>query len=110
MIDFVGRKREAIEVLAQNLARQENRADAEASPLNLGRNEVLLSFVLLGLADVAEQLTGAHPRILFVTASAFLRFGPDAYAMRSQSIGGTLEELLVQLASEGRPVRASVTV
>ena len=59
---------------------------------------------------VAEQLTGAYPGILFVTASAFLRFGPDAYAMRSQSVGGTLEELLVQLASEGRPVRASVTV
>jgi hypothetical protein len=59
---------------------------------------------------VAEQLAGAHPGILFVTASAFLRFGPDAYAIRSQSVGGTLEELLVQLASEGRPVRASVTV
>ena len=53
---------------------------------------------------VAEQLTGAHPGILFVTASAFLRFGPDAYAMRSQSVGGTLEELLVQLASEVHPV------
>jgi len=53
---------------------------------------------------VAEQLTGAHPGILFVTASAFLRFGRDAYAMRSLSVGGTLEELLVQLASEAHPV------
>ena len=52
---------------------------------------------------VAEQLTGAHPGILFVTASAFLRFGPDAYAMRSPSVGGTLEELLVQLASRRAP-------
>jgi hypothetical protein len=53
---------------------------------------------------VAEQLTGAHPGILFVTASAFLRFGPDAYAMRSHSVGGTLEDLLVQLAPEVHPV------
>ena len=61
------------------------------------------------LFRVAEQLAGVHPGILFVTASAFLRFGPDAYAMRSQSVGGSLEELLVQLASEVRPVRASLT-
>src|SRR5271157_2292253 len=56
------------------------------------------------LFPVAEQLTGAHPGILFVTASAFLRFGRDAYAMRSLSVGGTFEELLVQLASEAHPV------
>ena len=55
MIDSVGRTRQAIEVLAQDLARQENRADAKASPLNLGRNEVLISFVLLGLADVSDR-------------------------------------------------------
>ncbi len=58
---------------------------------------------------VAEQLAGAHPEILFVTASAFSRFGPDAYAMRSQSVGGTLEELLVQLAADVHPLRDSVT-
>ena len=52
MIDSVGRTRQAIEVLAQDLARQENQADAEASPLNLARNEVLISFVVFGLADV----------------------------------------------------------
>ena len=54
MIDAVGRTRQAIEVFAQDLARQENCADAKASPLNLGRNEVLISFVLLGLADVSD--------------------------------------------------------
>ena len=54
MIDSVGRTRQAIEVLAQDLARQENRADAKASPLNLGRNVVLISFVQLGLADVSD--------------------------------------------------------
>ena len=54
MIDSVGRMRQAIEVFAQDLARQENRADAKASTVNLGRNEVLISFVLLGLADVSD--------------------------------------------------------
>ena len=54
MIDSVGRTRQAIEVLAQDLARQENRTDAKASPANLGRNEVLISFVLFGLADVSD--------------------------------------------------------
>ena len=54
MIDSVGRTRQAIEVLAQDLARQENQADAEASPLNLARNEVLISFVVFGLADVPD--------------------------------------------------------
>src|ERR1039458_2635916 len=38
MIDPIGRMRQAVEVLAQNLARQKNRADAKASSLNLGRN------------------------------------------------------------------------
>src|SRR5271157_6195790 len=51
MIDSGGRMWQAIEVLAQNLARQENRGYAEASPLNFGRNEVLISLVLFGLAD-----------------------------------------------------------
>ena len=55
IIDSVGRTRQAIEILAQDLARQENQADTEASPLNLGRNEVLISFVLFGLADVFTQ-------------------------------------------------------
>ena len=54
MIDSVGRTRQAIEVLAQDLARQENRADAKASTLNLSRNVLLISFVLLGLADVSD--------------------------------------------------------
>ena len=54
MIDSVGRTQQAVEVLAQDLARQENRADAKASPVNLGRNEVLISFVLLGLGDVSD--------------------------------------------------------
>src|SRR5271157_3401128 len=54
MIDSVGRTRQAIEVLAQDLARQKNRADAKASPANFGRDEVLISFVLLGLAYVSD--------------------------------------------------------
>jgi len=54
MIESVRRGRQEKEVLAQDLARQENRADAEASPLNFSRNVVLVSFVLLGLADVSD--------------------------------------------------------
>ena len=54
MIDSVGRTRQPIEILAYDLARQENRANAEASPVNLGGNEVLIAFVLLGLADVSD--------------------------------------------------------
>ena len=54
MIDSLGRTRQAIEILAQDLARQENRADAQPSPLDLGRNEVLISFVLLRLADISD--------------------------------------------------------
>jgi hypothetical protein len=49
---------------------------------------------------VADHLAGAHPGILFVTASAFLRFGPDAYSMRTASMGGLLEELLMQVSGE----------
>ena len=56
MIDAGGRMRHAIEVLAQDLAWQENRADAKASTVNLSRNEVLISLVLLGLADVPPSL------------------------------------------------------
>jgi len=54
MIDSLGCMREAIEVLAQDLARQKNRIDAKASTVNFGRNEVLMSFVRLGLADVSD--------------------------------------------------------
>ena len=54
MIDSVGRARQAIEVLAQDLARQENRTDAKASLVNLGRNKLLISFVLFRLADVSD--------------------------------------------------------
>src|SRR5271165_1989999 len=54
MIDSVRRRRQSIEVLAEDLARQENRAHAKASPANLGRNVVLISFVPLGLADVCD--------------------------------------------------------
>src|SRR5208283_156194 len=35
-------------------ARQENCANAEASPANLGRNKVLISFVPPGLADISD--------------------------------------------------------
>src|SRR5271157_3385246 len=54
MIDSVGRTRQAVEVLAQGLARHKNLADAKASPANLGGNEVPISFVRLGLADVSD--------------------------------------------------------
>ncbi len=41
---------------------------------------------------VAEQLAGAHPEILFVTASAFSRFGPgrlrNAIAVGRRNLGG----------------------
>src|ERR1039458_10702947 len=55
MIDSVGRLRQAIEVLAQDLAWQKYRSYAKASSLNLGRNEVLISFVQLGLADISDR-------------------------------------------------------
>src|SRR5664279_4687506 len=54
MIDSVDRTWQAVEVLAQGLAGQEHCAHAKASPVNLGRNEVLISFVLLGLGDVSD--------------------------------------------------------
>src|SRR5271165_5801908 len=54
MIDSLGCMREAIEVLAQDLARQKNRIDAKASTVNFGRNEVLMSFVRLGLGDASD--------------------------------------------------------
>ena len=62
MTDSVGRTRQSIEILAQDLARQENLGDAKASPLNLSGNEVLVSFVLLGLADVSDR------RLIDITA------------------------------------------
>ena len=54
MVDSVSRTRQAVEVLAQDLALQDDRSNAEVLWLNLGRNEVLISFVLLGLADVSD--------------------------------------------------------
>src|SRR5208283_4603569 len=54
MIDAVGPTQQAIEVLSHDLARQENRAHSKASTLNLSRNVMLISFVLLGLADVSD--------------------------------------------------------
>ena len=45
---------QTIEVVAQDLTRQENRTDAKAALVNLRRNEVLISFVLFGLADVPD--------------------------------------------------------
>ena len=58
---------------------------------------------------VAEQLAGAHPGILFVTVSAFFRFGPDAYSMRTNSSGGSLEDVLAKLSGELQPNGASVS-
>lgn len=54
MIASVGRVRQAIEVLAQDLAWQKYRSYAKASSVNLGRNKALISFVQLGLADVSD--------------------------------------------------------
>ena len=54
MIDSVGCARQVIEVFAQDLATQNNRADANASPANFGRDEVLISLVLLGPANVSN--------------------------------------------------------
>ena len=65
MIDSVGRTRQAIEVLAQDLAWQEYRSYAKASSVNLGRNKALISFVLLRPADVSDR------RLVDITA----RFG-----------------------------------
>ena len=55
---------------------------------------------------VANHLAGAHPGILFVTDSAFLRF---PYSVKSASAGEALEELLMQLpvASRQRSVAVS---
>src|SRR5665811_2050449 len=60
---------QTIKVVAQDLTRQENRTDAKASMVNLGRNEVLISFVLFGLAHVpdwhvVEITPGTRARIL----------------------------------------------
>ena len=58
---------------------------------------------------VADHLAGAHPGILFVTDSAFLRFGPDAYAVKTASAGAALEELLMQLPVLSRQRSAAVS-
>jgi hypothetical protein len=60
---------QTIEVVAQDRTRQENRTDAKAALVNLRRNEVLISFVLFGLADMpdwhmVEITLGAGPTIL----------------------------------------------
>src|SRR5271157_1670982 len=54
MIDSLGLTRQAIEVLAQDLALQEDCSNAEVLLLNLGRNEVLISLVLLRLGDASD--------------------------------------------------------
>src|SRR5271165_1669375 len=54
MIDSVRRRRHSIEVLTHDLAGQDNLVDAKASPADFGGNEVLISFVLLGVADVSD--------------------------------------------------------
>ena len=53
-----------------------------------------------GLLAIARHLSGAHPRILFVTAPAIRHMGPEAYAVRTLSFGGPLSALLAQLAQE----------
>ena len=55
--------RQAVEVLPQSFARQEDRCDAKASLMNLGSNEVLSAVVLLRLADVSDGclVKVAHP-------------------------------------------------
>jgi hypothetical protein len=58
---------------------------------------------------VADHLSGAHPGILFVTDSAFLRFGPDAYSVKTASAGGALEELLMQLPVVSRQRSVAVS-
>ena len=58
---------------------------------------------------VADHLAGAHPGILFVTDSAFLRFGPDAYSVKTASAGGALEELLMQLPVVSRQRSVAVS-
>lgn len=55
MIGSIVARRQAIEVLAKSLAGQEDRTNAKASTLDLGRDEVLPSFILLGLADVPDR-------------------------------------------------------
>jgi hypothetical protein len=46
---------QAIEVFAQSLAQQHNSSDAKAAAMNLGRDEVLISLVWFGLADVPDR-------------------------------------------------------
>src|SRR5271167_2211381 len=70
MIDSVGRTREAVEVFAEDRARQENRADAQTSPVDLGRNEVLMSFVAFGLTDLSD---GCLVERAIYSRGAFLR-------------------------------------
>jgi hypothetical protein len=62
------------------------------------------------IVSIVEQLCASHPRVLFLIASAFVRFGHDAYAMRTHAVGGSLEEMLTQMAEEARTVRAAVSV
>ena len=57
-----------------------------------------------GLLAIARHLSGAHPRILFVTAAAIRRMGIDACAVRTLSHGGPLSTLLAQVAHEPTPL------
>jgi len=62
-----------------------------------------------GLLAIARQLSGAHPRILFVTAAAIRRMGIDAYAVRTLSHGGPLSTLLAQVAHEADAIRVAAS-
>src|ERR1039458_10773417 len=69
MTGFIAGIWQTVEVVAQDLTRQKNRTDAKPSIMNLGRNEVLISFVLFGLAHVpdwhvVEITPGTGARIL----------------------------------------------
>jgi len=62
------------------------------------------------ILSIVERLSSPNARVLFVTASAFLRFGPDAYAMHTPNSGGALRHLLTQMAAMPIQTRADVLV
>ena len=51
------------------------------------------------ILSIVERLSSPTSRVLFVTSSAFLRFGPNAYAMHTPASGGALREFLTQMAA-----------
>ena len=51
------------------------------------------------ILSIVERLSSPNSRVFFVTSSAFLRFGPDAYAMHTPASGGALREFLTQMAA-----------